>query len=154
MQLHTLRCEAVLRGENRPYSPVWPYVPRHASPLPACFAVQSLVEVPPAGSGGSLQEWPPGPGHPAVWDLRGASAGKTRHTDAAACFNANGAMPFSLYWDSAIAVCAPLLSVSSLLRNSRIRSCRRIFFFRSRSNLALSPFLPDIIASFVSPMRC
>jgi hypothetical protein len=57
-----------------------------------------------------------------------------------------------LYLDSALVVRAVLFSSNSSFQNSRVRFCRRFFFFRSRSNLALSPCLPDTIFSFVSPM--
>jgi len=37
-----------------------------------------------------------------------------------------------------------VFAAHSLLRSSAVRLWRRFFFFRSRSNLALSPFLPDM----------
>lgn len=46
---------------------------------------------------------------------------------------------------------AACLRVSSAFRNSRERFRRSIFCFRNRPNLDLSPFLSDIIASFMSP---
>jgi hypothetical protein len=47
--------------------------------------------------------------------------------------------PFFTYMGLALSIRFPLFSGKSLLCNSRVRFCRRLFFFRARSNLALSP---------------
>ena len=49
------------------------------------------------------------------------------------------------YWDAAIAGFGILFSIASRISRTRFR--RRIFCFRNRPNLALSPFLTDIIPS-------
>jgi hypothetical protein len=54
------------------------------------------------------------------------------------------------YWDATLAEAdvAALLSIVSRISRTRFR--RRIFRFRNRPNLALSPFLADIIPSFAN----
>jgi hypothetical protein len=61
-------------------------------------------------------------------------------------------MSYAFYFDSALAVCVPLLCSDSFFRSSPVRFRRRFFFFRSRPDLALSPFLSDMNASFVNPV--
>jgi hypothetical protein len=51
----------------------------------------------------------------------------------------------------ALVVFVVLFSGFSNPRNSRMRCRRRILFFRSRPNLALSPFLSDTIPSLCEP---
>ena len=55
----------------------------------------------------------------------------------------------SSYFGSALAICVPLFSSESFFRSSLVRCCRITFFFFSQPYLALSPFLPDIIASLL-----
>ncbi len=46
---------------------------------------------------------------------------------------------------SAASLMDSVFEARSFLRSSRVCLCRRLFFFRSRSNLALSPCIPDTV---------
>jgi hypothetical protein len=58
-------------------------------------------------------------------------------------------LPNPLCIDYAFAACVPLFSRERLFFNIRVARFLMIFFFRSRSARALSPFLADIIISLV-----
>jgi len=66
------------------------------------------------------------------------------------CWHRSGASWF--YFAMTPGTWASLFWSDNFFRSSRVRFRRRFFFLRSRSDLALSPFLPDIIASFKSLM--